>query len=93
MAFPEDLINSFISQWVKPFVGAGVSSAAKITGWDALVAEIKTTLRKESRRCSKTELNGFLKTADHLDVADIFRETVGNHRYFRRWAPILSRAA
>ncbi len=79
---PGDLIDSLIQGRVHLFVGSGASAAADLTGWDALIEEMKIIIRKENRDFSSADLEAFLQKEDPLDIADVFRNTVKDHRYF-----------
>jgi hypothetical protein len=43
---------------------------------------MKEVIRRENSTFSRNDLEAFLTEADHLDIADVFRSTVQNHRYF-----------
>lgn len=79
---PSDLTDSLEQGRVHLFVGSGASAAAKLAGWDELIQEMKEVIRKENTKFSSADLDEFLKKADHLDVADVFRDTVKDHRYY-----------
>src|SRR2546428_313582 len=80
---PFDLIKSFQEDRVHLFVGSGVSTAALLPSWDALIQEMKDIIAREHRSLPKGELDDFIKTADNLDIAQAFLEAVKPHRYFR----------
>lgn len=79
---PQDLVDSLREGRVSLFVGSGASCAAGLIGWDTLIEEMKTIIRSENTTFSPIDLDTFLRDADHLDVADVFRTTVQDHRYF-----------
>jgi NAD-dependent SIR2 family protein deacetylase len=80
--FPDDLVNSLKAGRVRLFVGSGVSAAAGLLGWNDLIRRMKAIIKRENRTYSPSELQRFLSTADYLDVAEVFRQTVHDHRYF-----------
>jgi hypothetical protein len=80
---PSDLVTSLQTGRVHLFVGSGVSASAGITGWDQLIADMISIIRQENVTFTAAELDQFLNAADHLDVAELFRKTVGPHAYFR----------
>lgn len=79
---PADLIDSLTRGRVHLFVGSGPSVAASLPGWDDIIRAMKDIIRNEDTHFPPTELNLFLNSADHLDIADVFRTTVKDHRYF-----------
>lgn len=79
---PEDLLYSLLKRRIHLFVGSGVSCAAKLIGWHDLINEMKKVIRNESTKYSPKDLEEFLAQADHLEVAEVFRQTVRDHRYF-----------
>ncbi len=82
-SIPGDLVDSLRDGRVRLFVGSGVSCAAGLISWADLVAQMKDVIRRENTTFARQELESFLAAADHLDVADVFRDTVKEHRYFR----------
>jgi hypothetical protein len=82
LVIPHDLVDGLRRGRAHLFVGSGASSAAGLTSWDNLISEMKTTIRKENTSFPLPDLDAFLNTADHLDIADLFRQTVQDHRYF-----------
>lgn len=82
LTIPGDLMESFRTDRVHLFVGSGVSAAAGLLGWNDLVDEMKRTIRDENNNFPANDLDTFLNTGDHLDIAEIFRNTVGEHRYY-----------
>ena len=81
--FPQDLVDSLRAGQVRLFVGSGPSCAAGLASWDDTIDEMRKTIRRENRSFSASELDTFLATADHLDTAEVFRDTVGSHAYYR----------
>lgn len=79
---PEDLANSLRGGKVRLFVGSGVSAAAGLLGWNGLIRKMRATIEKENRSYPPAEIQRFLSSADYLDVAEVFRQTVRDHRYF-----------
>lgn len=82
ITLPGDLLDSFRTNRVHLFVGSGVSAACGLLGWNGLIDEMKTIISREDNRFPKSELVDFLASADHLDIAEHFRNTVGEHRYY-----------
>ena len=82
LKIPEDLVNSLRARRVRLFVGSGVSAAAGLLGWNDLIRRMRSIIKKENRTYSPSELQRFLSSADYLDVAEVFRQTVRDHRYF-----------
>jgi SIR2-like domain len=83
MHFPDDLLWGLERNTVHLFVGSGASTAANLTTWSSLIDEMRDTLRSEYTGAVPDELDAFLKGADNLDVADLFRDTVQTPRYLR----------
>jgi hypothetical protein len=83
MNFPEDLLSSFKRGRVRLFIGSGVSATANLTGWNTLIDHMREAIRRENRRFNHDELEEFLASADHLDIADVFKDVVKDHRYYR----------
>lgn len=81
--FPADLISSLASNRLRLFVGSGPACAAGLPSWDGLVHDMAEAVRRENNRFSVKDLEAFLEKADQLDTAELFRETVGEHAYFR----------
>ncbi len=82
LKIPEDLAKSLRSGNVRLFIGSGVSAAAGMLGWNDLIRSMQATIKKENRTYESSELKRFLATADYLDIAEVFRQTVRDHRYF-----------
>jgi NAD-dependent SIR2 family protein deacetylase len=82
LTIPGDLMNSFRTSRVHLFVGSGISAAAGMQTWDALIDEMKQVIRDENNNFPAQELEDFLNSADHLDIAEVFRDTVKEHRYY-----------
>jgi hypothetical protein len=80
---PGDLIASLRNREVQLFVGSGVSAGAGLLGWDELIQHMKQTIKAESKAFTSVEIDNFFKSADHLNVAELFKQTVGSHAYFR----------
>lgn len=80
---PSDLANSIRTKRVHLFIGAGVSASAGLIGWTELISEMKDALKKEYTEHPAKDLDEFLAGADFLDIAELFRETVGPNAYFR----------
>lgn len=79
---PGDLAKSLASARVRLFVGSGVSSAASLTSWDKLITEMKIVIETESNTYSNEDLESFFAKSDHLEIADVFKATVQDHRYY-----------
>lgn len=82
-AFPGDLIDALRAGDVHLFVGSGVSCSAGLPSWDDLIAEMKATILRENGTFPRTDLQSYIDTASHLDIADLFRNTVQTHRYIQ----------
>lgn len=80
---PVDLVNSLNAGKVRLFVGSGPSISAGLAGWDDLIDEMAQTIRTENHDYSPGELEAFLKKRDYLDIAELFRATVGPYAYYR----------
>ena len=83
MNFSADLLDSFRKETACLFIGSGVSSAAGLIGWDTLIQEMCKIIRAESTQFTASELDKFLNESDNLDIADYFRQTVKEYRYYR----------
>jgi hypothetical protein len=79
---PTDLADSIRADKVHLFIGAGASSSAGLLGWADLIAEMTNRLKTDNTLHSAADLDEFVKRADYLDIAELFRETVGPHAYF-----------
>ena len=44
--------------------------------------KMRSIVKRENRQYSEVELRRFLASADYLDLAEVFRQTVRDHRYF-----------
>jgi hypothetical protein len=82
LKLPEDLVKSLRAGNVRLFVGSGVSAAAGLLGWNDLISRMRAIIKKENRTYPPLELQRFLTTADYLDIAEVFRQTVRDYRYF-----------
>ncbi len=82
-AIPLELIEAYQNKKLNLFVGAGVSSSSGMIGWDDLISEIKDIIRRENNTFNKTELENFLNSADHLDIVDVLKDTIGDHQYYK----------
>jgi predicted nucleotide-binding protein len=82
-AFPADLVTSLRAGRVNLFVGSGPSSSARLSNWDDLIQEMAEVIKRENHTFSPDELDIFLAKRNHLDIAEMFRQTVGPHAYFR----------
>ncbi len=80
--FPQDLLDSVMSKRIHLFIGSGASSASELIGWDVLIDEMKQMIRKECTSYPQNDLEEFLENSDFLDIAELFRQTVKDHRYF-----------
>lgn len=80
---PEDLIQALIKDQVHFFIGSGVSRASEIPGWNEIINKMKKVIRDENYKISPEELELFLKNSDYLDIAEYFKDAVGEHRYFQ----------
>jgi hypothetical protein len=80
MAFPDDLVTSLRTGRVHLFVGSGPSTSASLTSWDDLIQDMDAAIRRESHTFPPQDLDKFLKSADYLDIAELFRQTVGRAR-------------
>lgn len=80
---PSDLVESVKIGKIRLFVGSGPSCASGLDSWDALIDDMSTVIRAENHTFSAAELDVFLKKRNHLDIAELFKETVGNHAYYR----------
>jgi hypothetical protein len=82
-AIPADLAASIRARKVHLFVGSGVSASAGMLGWQDLIGEMANGIKKENTAHSAKELDEFLSRADYIDIAELFRETVGLSAYLR----------
>jgi hypothetical protein len=80
---PADLAASIRAHRTHLFVGSGVSASAGLLGWADLMEEMTGVIRKENVVYAPGDLEDFLAHADYLDIAEVFRETVGPNTYFR----------
>ena len=80
---PSDLFDSFTKNQVHLFIGSGVSSASGIISWNDLLTEMKDIIRDENSIYNGDDLESFLSSDDHLDIADLFKETLKDVAYYR----------
>jgi hypothetical protein len=64
-------------------IGSGVSSSAGLLGWESLISEMADVIRNENTDHSTEDLDDFLARSTYMDIADVFRDTVGCSAYFR----------
>jgi hypothetical protein len=80
---PADLASSIRTKKVHLFIGSGVSCSAGLLGWDDLIGDMTAAIRKENMTHSAKDLEEFLARAEYIDLAELFRATVGQNAYFR----------
>jgi hypothetical protein len=56
---------------------------SRLSNWDDLIQEMAEVIKRENHTFSPDELDIFLAKRNHLDIAEMFRQTVGPHAYFR----------
>lgn len=79
--FPEELVKSFKEGNVCLFVGSGVSCSSGLKGWDDLIASMRDVMLEEASAAEMADLREFFKNAGKLDIAEVFRDRVGENRY------------
>jgi NAD-dependent SIR2 family protein deacetylase len=80
---PTDLAASIRAGKVSLFIGSGVSASAGLIGWADLIREMTDIIGKEDTTHTRQEIDDYLRDADYLDVAELFRQVVGPNAYFR----------
>lgn len=83
ISLPTELTEAYKNGKLNLFIGSGVSAASKLVSWDDLILKMCDIIKRENTAYSKKDIEEFLKKGDHLDIAELFKDTVGERQYYR----------
>lgn len=80
---PADLAREVKDSRLSLLVGSGTSTACGLPSWDKVLTAMKNILRRRVSAGQRGDLESFLKTHNHLRIAERYRRAVGEPEYYR----------